>query len=276
MANKTWVGGDSGNEGDYSVAANWSPSGVPTTGDNVRIPAGNSQDIDAGLNQSAVAIGDFIVENGYTGKIGTSSANLQIDPDYFRFNGASAGVCYIDLGSAAISVDIVDTSAGATGLYGLFLIGTGIDNLSIQSGEVGLAPRIGEAATVADVVVLGGNLYIGEGCTITNVSISDGSILCWEAVSSTVNVYGGTFTIGYTATIATLNVFGGTCVIQTTGTITTLNLYGGIVQCANNGLNKTITTLTLYNGDITFDPDFTSFSTISQGDRPVTLSVANA
>jgi len=276
MADKTWVGGDAGGAGDWSIAANWSPSGVPVAADNVRIPAGNSQNIDAGLNQSAVALGDVIVENGYTGTIGDASTNLQIDPDYFRFNGATAGIAYIDLGSASIDVDIVDTASGSTGIYGLNLIGTAISNLSIQSGEIGLAPRIGEAATVTDVVVLGGNLFIGEGCTITNISISDGSILCWENVSSTVNVYGGTFTIGYTATIATLNIYGGTFVLNSTGAVTTLNLYGGIVQAANNGLDKSISTLTLYSGDITFDPDFLSISTISQGDRPVTLSVSNA
>jgi hypothetical protein len=35
MATKLWVGTDSGNEGDYSTAANWSPSGVPVATDDV-------------------------------------------------------------------------------------------------------------------------------------------------------------------------------------------------------------------------------------------------
>lgn len=70
MANKTWVGTDTGNEGDWGTAANWSPSGVPVATDDVRIPAGSNA-ITGTLNQSAVALGDVIVEEGYTAAIST-------------------------------------------------------------------------------------------------------------------------------------------------------------------------------------------------------------
>ena len=51
MATKTWVGTDSGNQGDYGTAANWSPSGVPLAADNVII-ANSSQDITGTLDLS--------------------------------------------------------------------------------------------------------------------------------------------------------------------------------------------------------------------------------
>ena len=48
MATKLWNGGVSG---DWSVAGNWTPSGVPTNGDDVYLE-NNAVDVDAGLNQT--------------------------------------------------------------------------------------------------------------------------------------------------------------------------------------------------------------------------------
>ena len=49
--------------GDYGVAGNWSTGTVPVNGDSVRIPAG-SPAITGSLNQSAVTLIDFIVDDG--------------------------------------------------------------------------------------------------------------------------------------------------------------------------------------------------------------------
>jgi hypothetical protein len=53
---------------------------VPRAGDNVRIPASTTWGIAAGLNQSAVALGSFVVEDGYRGAIASASGYLQIKP----------------------------------------------------------------------------------------------------------------------------------------------------------------------------------------------------
>ena len=112
MADKIWTGVT---DGDYGVAGNWAPSGVPTTSDSVYLTQDYSVDIDAGLDQSAVAIDKFVVD-GYTGKIGTLALGyLQIDPDSFSFNGA--GVSFIDVGSAAINLDIRSTAGGGPWIH---------------------------------------------------------------------------------------------------------------------------------------------------------------
>ena len=49
MASRIWVGG-SGSQ-PWSTAGNWSPSGVPATGDSAYILSGNST-IDSGLAQT--------------------------------------------------------------------------------------------------------------------------------------------------------------------------------------------------------------------------------
>ena len=42
---KTWVGGDSDKPTDWDTAANWSPSGVPTSSDEVVINSGGNQPV---------------------------------------------------------------------------------------------------------------------------------------------------------------------------------------------------------------------------------------
>ena len=69
MATKLWVGTDSGNEGDLNVAANWSPSGVPSGGDDV-VFRDSDQDADTSLDAlSAVELGSLTIHQSLRGTL---------------------------------------------------------------------------------------------------------------------------------------------------------------------------------------------------------------
>lgn len=267
MANKTWAGTD----GNYGTAGNWSPSGVPSTGDHIRIPASSSQSITSGLDQSAVAIGDFIVEEGYTGTIGTAAGYLQIDPDRFEFNGS--GQAFIDIGAAEIDVQVLGTAAAATGERGLYLKGSAIDELAIIGGNVGVAAIHGETATVATCRVTGANadVWIGAGVTLTTLAVSAGSVRL-RCAATTVTVYGGTLYTEEAGAITTVNLEGGTIYPNSSGTITTLNAEGGTADFTRSGLGRTVSTLKQNPGStLTYDPAVLTITTRSAPDDPVSL-----
>lgn len=267
MANKTWAGTD----GNYGTAGNWSPSGVPEAGDHVRIPASSSQSITSGLDQSAVAIGDFIVEEGYTGTIGTSAGYLQIDPNRFEFNGS--GQAFIDIGSAAIDVQVLGTANADTGERGLYLKGSAIDELAVIGGNVGVAAIHGETATVTTCRITGAtaDVWLGAGVTLTTLRINAGTCRL-RCAATTVNVYSGTLYTEETGAVTTINVEGGTVYPNSSGTVTTLNAEGGTTDFTKSGLARTVTTLKQNPGStITYDPAVLTITNRSAPDDPVTL-----
>ena len=269
MTDKIWTGVT---DGDYGNSANWSPSGIPTTSDSVYLTADFSVDITAGLDQSAVAIDKFVVD-GFTGKIGTLALGyLQIDPDLFSFSGSD--VSFIDVGSAAIDLDVRSTASGAT--RGLYLKGSAIAVLSLIRGNVGLANQYGETSTAATIRVLGGSLFCGTGATLATVDSYSGTTNLGASVT-TLNVYAGTITTSAAAAITTLNGYGGTVTHNGTGAITTANLEGGTLDLTNSGLARTVTTLNLKTrGSIIYDPAVITITTQNEADTPVRISADNA
>ncbi len=224
---------------------------IPKAGDDVRIPAGTAS-ITTGFDQSAVAIGDFIVEDGYTGDIGTSTGYLNIDPDRFEF-AASGGTAYINVGSASnLDCQILNTGSPAAGERGLYLLGSAIDVLNVVNGAVGVAVRAGEVSTVATARLISSkaSLWIGEGCALTTYQqhAGTGNIRCGASVT-TVLIYAGKLATEETAPIGTLNHKGGTVIASSTGTVTTYNLYGGILDLQQSGAARTISTLNKYRGN---------------------------
>jgi hypothetical protein len=270
MADKIWTGAT---DGDYGTAGNWSPSGVPTTSDSVYLTQDYSVAITAGLDQSLVAIDKFVVD-GYTGKIGTLALGyLQIDPDSFSFNGSD--VSFIDVGSAAINLDIRSTSGGGS-TRGLYLKGSAIAVLSLIRGDVGLAHQYGETSTAATIRVTGGTLVCGTGCTLTTVDSYGGTTRLGANVT-TLNAYSGNVSTSSTAAITTLNGYGGTVTHDGSGTITTANLEGATLDLTDSGLARTVTTLNLKaNGTIVYDPSVITITTQNEADTPVRISANNA
>ena len=273
-ADKVWWGGTGGSVGDYGVAANWQPSGVPGSGDNVYIPVGSNV-ISGTLNQSGVSIGTFIVEDGYDSAIGTftssaaSPSYLQIDCTSFTFGGTRK--CFIELAhSGAINANVrtadISPTAGEFGLY-LQTDGSGtIGTLTVASGYVAFA-AFGDdpAQTVANLRVSGSSaiVLIGPNATTTNVDNSKGSITI-DSDNTIANLEsdGGTTTIRGIGAITAATVNGGTLFHNGSGTATAVNVDGGTFT-AVSGPPKTITTLTWSTGTVEIDPELTTVTNLA-------------
>jgi len=222
---------------------------IPVATDDVRIPAGSAS-IASGLDQSAVAIVDFIVEDGYTGDIGSSTEYLRIDPDKFEFS-ATDGTAYIDVGTASsLACQIYSTGSADTGERGLYLLGSAIGVLNVTGGQVGVAVRAGETATVTTARLQSdsSSLWLGEGVTLTTYQQQAGTGIL-RCGATTVLVYDGTLLTQEVAAITTLNQKGGAITANGTGTVGTWNLYAGVIDLQKSGAARTITTLNKYRGE---------------------------
>lgn len=276
MATQYWTGAT---DGDYGTAGNWETI-VPVATNDVRLRADSVVAITGTLDQSGVAIEDFIVEEGYSGEIGSAAAGvptyLQIDPNLFEFAGG--GVSYIDLGTASIDAKIITSTAPGTGKYGLTLIGSSINNLIVGGGSVGLATVPGSTATATTTEVTGGSVTLGEGVTATTVNVLAGSATI-ECAMTTINMYGGTVTTREIGAVGTFNAFGGSAFLNSVGTITTLNIYpGATVSFLGSSRARTVTT-TVFNpgpsaSSLSLDPAVVTQTNLPTYARPSTIRVS--
>lgn len=225
---------------------------TPRATEHVRFAADSASVNSAtGLDQSGVAIGDFIVEEGYAGSIGGADIGyLYIDPDRCEFN--ASGECWIDIGSAAISPQVHGTASPLEGERGLYLRGSAISVLNVTGGSVGLACRPGETSTATTIRVLGSetSLWIGNGVTLTNLHVYAGEVVARGAITTTI-IYDGTVTTSENGAMTTVTLHGGEYHYNSTGTITTFHLYGGELDEQSSGAARTISTINYYRGSWT-------------------------
>jgi hypothetical protein len=204
-----------------------------------------------GLDQSGVAIGDFIVEEGYQGSIGSADIGyLYIDPDKFEFNGGGSAASYINIMGAAISAKVYNTASAESGSRGLYLRGTAIAVLDVIGGQVGVATNPGETSTVTTVRVMsqGASIWLGSGVTATNLHVYGGSARLRCSVTTVIH-YSGSIVTEVASALTTYTQKGGTFIYQSSGTITTHNFYGGSFDEMQSGLARTISTRNLYAGN---------------------------
>ena len=265
MATKLWVGTDSGNEGAYSTAANWSPSGVPIASDDVII-ANSSQSILTGLDQSAVALSSFTVDKSFTGVIGTGAGDfLQIATARATIGqrrgatGTFTGSKRLNLdfgSSTAAQVEVFDTASSAqdSNRAPLRIIAANANtDIKVWAGSVAISDDSDNASTVGDITVNGGSVTAGAAMTLTNVIMNGGSLTLQSSIAGTATIKGGTLNHyddnTAVSTIATLTVSDSGSVNHfASGTITTLNLNGGSVDLTKTQNSKTVTTLTAKPG----------------------------
>ena len=275
MAKKHWWGKDPGNEGDWSTAANWSSSGVPSASDEVVIGPG-SHPITGGLNQSAGALGAVWVLDGYNGQIGkwnpgdATPQNLRLDCDKLFLAGT--GVQYISLEhSGAIDVMVENStmsiSPGSAGVY-LSTDGTGtIGNLSVAAGCVYVSYFADDpAATVAEAICNGSTakLIIGESVTTTAITVDSGTVRSYsDQTTGTLTVSRGVMTVLGGGAITTTNMLGGNLRLGGTGTLATVNLKGGEVDANYLASAKTISALNLEEGVIHGNASWLTISAIN-------------
>ena len=124
---------------------------------------------------------------------------------------------------------------------------------------------------------VGGTVDFGDGCTLTTLNIYGGSVTL-RCNATTVNVYGGNVQLEEQSAVTTINLKGtGNVDYNSTGTIGTANLLdGGSLNCTSSGLTRTISTLKINEGTISYDPSKVTVSARSAPDDPVEDTVRRA
>lgn len=222
---------------------------IPQATEHVRFAA-NSASINSatGLDQSGVAIGDFIVEEGCEASFGSATLGyLIIDPDRFEFSGN--GEAFLNLHSANIDPQIHKTGRASSGERGLYLRGSNLGVLNIMGGKVGVAVRPGETSTVATARVQGtdSSLWVGNGVTLTTLHQYAGEVRL-RCGATTKIIYGGKHTTEENGAMTTVTLRGGEYIYKSTANITTFNLYGGTFDMQQSGDARTVSTLNKHRG----------------------------
>ena len=187
--------GENSGPNDYGTAENWDTGAVPTSSDSVIIPSGTNS-ILYSLNQSAITIMGFRVEEGYSGSIGgTDNGYLKIvldtaDEVYF----AGTGQAWIDVGASPISDPIIEnTYSPGSGEYGLSLKGSLISCIYLRKGHLGYGIQDDDTTTEVDSIFISfiddpandSTLVLGKGVTDTggggdpDVKMNGGKCYAW-------------------------------------------------------------------------------------------------
>ena len=292
MATKLWVGTDTGNEGDWGVAANWSPAGVPVNADDVYLENSN-QDVTDTLDQSAVVLDSLNIAQSFTGNLGTAAAYFQVDSAEVNI-GAHFGPGEA-AGSSLIKLDVDDTeckiivfdsglSEDTTRPAIRLLCNNAATTLEVRKGEVGLAIETGETSTLLTVeigyvsdVEIDANVYIGAGVTMTNLTKKGGFCMLRSAVT-TIKNYAGSLTTEGAGAVVTLNAYGGVVVSNSIGTITTCNItIAGEVDFTKSAQLRTVTNLLVDDeGVIAVDPAVVTLTNNITSNKPVRLRASAA
>ena len=263
MATKVWLGNDSGNEGDYGTAANWSPSGVPIAGDDV-IFANSSQNVTASLDQSAVALSSIVFDQSFTGRIGTT------DDDFLQIAASTAIIGQSRTntgtltGSTALNLDFGSSTACDIQVYNTastardsnrdplrIRAANASTNVTVYGGRLSISDDSSDSSTIGTLRVSGGFVRVGANVTQTTVTQSAG-VTHIQSDITTLTVKGGTCNVYDSTTtteITTLTVEdAGVLNHYASGTITTANCNGGNTRFNVTEKSKTITTLNLQIG----------------------------
>jgi len=240
---------------------------IPIAGDSVVIPE-DSGDITSGLDQSAVAIVDFIVEEGYQGTIGSLTGPLRIDPDRFVFHGGgSSEFCYIDLTTAVIPAEVRGTSSAGVGEAGLYLIGSAITLLDVQGGSVAFGLLPGLAATLTTGARTRGStakLLIGSAAVVPLLQCMAGEVHHENSIADILLTGGTVRTKRAAAVSGVVTVSGGTWYDQSTGTKASVIINGGNVDTTQAGGAVTWTALLPTSGTLKDDKSRLTITAITR------------
>jgi len=290
---KIWVGTDTGNEGKFNTAANWLPAGVPVSTDHVHF-INSTQDCDGDLDQSALALGSLTIEQSYTGKIGTTSAYLQIGASVVKIphhygpgSPAGSGRIKLDLGSvtaAAVTIEGTSSSPTETTKPPVRLLAANAGTtIEARKGKIGIAFDTGETSTIDKCTVsyvshknTDAEVIIGEGVTLTTFEQTGGDNVL-QCAATTVDAEGGSLLTTGSGAITTLNAKGAKVTPNSTGTITTLDIDGGDVDFLKSAAARTVTNCTLDEpGTLKYDPAVTTFTNKITSSNPVILRASAA
>ena len=292
--NKLWVG-NGGTLGDWNVAANWSPSGVPVDTDHVLFE-NSAISATATLDQSAVTLGSLTIDQSFTGRIGTSTTYLQVGATvvtigehtgYGTPNGSD--LLKINLGAVASTVTVHNTnttSADTDRPPVRLLFNEATSVLTVRKGSVGVAVNSDfEASSLATInidyvnnIQSDAKVNIGTGVTLVTLAKTGGE--CWlSSAATTITNRAGDLKLDGTGAYTTINIYGGLIVSNSTGTITTLNAFGGTVDFLQQSAARTLTTLNQYGRQggsiVQYDPSvLTVTNKVAPADRVVVAMTA--
>ena len=287
MATKLWLGDDAGNEGDWGVAANWSPAGVPVNADDV-ILENSEQDVSGTLDQSAVSLDSLRIDQSFLGLIGTAAAYLQIGASVVTIGlidgpgtPAGSGRIKLNLGAVASEVTILRSSNSQedANLAPIrLLLNNAASNVYARSGNIGIAVEAGEVSVINDLEVshVDGHsqeptVVVGTGVTMGDLAQHGGDVtLLCAAVAITKHL--GTLRTEGSGTITSLAQYDGAAVLNNVGAIAALDLHGGTVDLTENREARTITTPKIWPGaEISYDPAVITFTNPLAAQVPVKL-----
>lgn len=242
---------------------NWSGGSLPTTGDDVVIGK-SSASILYGMG-SLTGLASIEIQLGFEQQIGLPEFNSLGYREY-RQTHLAWGADKVTIGtgigrgSSAIKLDM-GTSGGD-----LIVLGTGtafsdsenalqiigeIGDCTIESGNVTIAGRPLETATIDTVMAASqAQLTIGSGCTLTTVTTLAGSCNI-NSDCTTLNVAGGNCL--FTAQATTIDITGGILAYESDKSITTAKVGPGIFDCSDLR-ERNCTTLRLRSGGQVVDP----------------------
>lgn len=253
MAEKFWLGNDSGNEGDLNVPANWSPSGVPTNGDDIFFNGDSVRDVTDNLDAlNTHTTTQIFVQKDYTGIIGSEIAPLELKADQGSIDG---GTVWLDCLSGAFPR--LSQRGGTLNLAGdvaALVVSDGVCNLGISGATaIDVTQLVTQGMTanepddelpLSKIITLDdssgsiGNLRLLN--SEYSVDLVDGSV-------TTIHMGAGSLT-GNGADITVVYQFGGTISLDAPATYGTFYIYVGTLLAVNDPRAKTVSTIYLYDG----------------------------
>ena len=268
-ADKYWIATA---DNDWNSNGNWSPTGVPTDGDDIYLVTAGTASID-GFDASTNTFGDVVVGSGYTGTLGGSA----IDPLMFACNklyiaggGATLylytgevddwGTVYIESANANQTINLQGYTTHLVGSNGLYIAR---GNVAVNGGtsplvyllKHGSTPvlTLNSGSTATTVYQLAGSVVVNTGATLTTSYFDAGLLTITDGTLTNVVQRGGTTTWNTTATLASATVFAGTFDCSKDArprTITSLKAYTGATVNLNNGVGS----VTITNDDSVGSP----------------------
>jgi len=270
MATKVWIGSLSGNAG---TAGNWSPSGVPTAGDDLIFDDRAQSAITAGLTTfRAVILGNVYFRPGRQYPVGTASNYFEINVASGSFIIYEAGGSLTDYvanhGATAPELVVSDGPQGSGIFY--FCGKANLSGYGIQSGNVTILrdPNFGTtslATTISASAQIGprATVVVQDNVTLNGLTALQGSLDTSVNLGGITAMQSGVLTTRGTATSGTINAYGGTWNNYSTGTIQSLVARGSFTHNRLSDDGYTITALAMEGtAQVYLGTDFTLSSDV--------------
>ncbi len=257
MALKKYIGSGGPDQGDLSVAANWSPGVVPIAGEEVVIdPDDSTENITKGLTPGVIW-GQTLLAKDYTGTFGNGTGDpVVMGAEQLVIECGSENVYIKGVASPNHIVEcIVRRMQSGSGTAKVHLDGT-IDEISISDWLVDLNDMITDRLVISPAVSKSPTVRSLGNDQIDLIFVTGGTLVMTEMDATTLHQYGGTITHGSDAACVVDNIviFDGVYTWNGSATIAVLDCYGGTFDASQSAILRTITKLDMFeNSTVNLD-----------------------